>query len=187
MSAPTPPPAPPRMRRERLLDALLVGLLVVALAQAGLLAAGGGTLRAYVPLLAAQDPPGQLQADGGAARALAAKAAVVGEFVTIEDLARGVLALENGTLAGAAPLTAAERDALAPLVRRAAEDRLALLAVEGEIAQVEADLQERARRIAATLTPEQRAWIAAQRDVVSVGEVEQAYWDELLTLSAPPP
>ncbi|MES2644328.1 MAG: hypothetical protein V4850_32885 [Myxococcota bacterium] len=173
------------MTRAQLLDGVLVALLGVALAQAVLLAAGGGTVRAYVPLLGADDPPGQLQADGGAARALAAKAAVVGEFVTIEDLARGVLALENGSLPGAAPLTAAERAALAPLVRQAAEDRLALLAVEGEIAAVEASLQDRARRIAETLTPEQRAWIVAQRDVVSVGELEQAYWDELLALGAP--
>ncbi|MDP2310248.1 MAG: hypothetical protein Q8P18_29805 [Pseudomonadota bacterium] len=173
------------MSRERFLDGLLVVLLVVALVQAVLLGAGGGAVRAYVPLLGEADPPGHLQAPGGAARALAAKAAAVGEFITVEDLARGVLALSEGSVAGAAPLTDAERAAIAPIVRKAAEDRQALLVVEGEIAELEARLQERARGIAATLTPEQRAWIVAQRDAVSVGEVEQAYWDELLALAPP--
>jgi hypothetical protein len=162
-------------------DLLLVVLLGVAVVQAALLVRrDGGTVRAYVPLLARGEAPGGLQAPGGAARALAAHAAAVGDFVTVEDLARGVLALRDGTLPGAPALTDAERTALDPLLRRASEDRLELLRVEGDIAKVDAAMQDRARAIAATLTPAQRAWVVANRDVVSVGQIEQSYWDELL-------
>ncbi len=171
----------------RVADVALVGLLAVALVQAVLLGRDRGEARAYVPLLGAQDPPGALQGEGAAARALAAKAAAVGEFVTIEDLARGVLALREGTLPGAAPLTEAEAARVDVIVRQAAADRLELLRVEGEIAAVEAEMQAKARAAAATLTPEQRAWIVAQRDAVSVGQVEQAYWDELLAASPAAP
>ena len=167
------------MSRERLIDGLLVVLLVAALAQAALLLRGGVDRR-YVPLLSEGDPPGTLQGPGAASRVLRARGAAVGEFVTIEDLARGALALRDGQLPGAAPLSASEAARLQPLLEKAAQDRKDLLAVEGEIAGVQAEIQEKAAAIAATLTPEQRAWIIANRDDVSVGQVEQAYWDELL-------
>ncbi len=177
------------MSREKAADLAVVVLLGVALVQAVLVVGRGGgePVRAWFPLLGPADPPGALQGEGGAARALQARAAAVGEFVTVEDLARGVVALRDGTLTGVAPLSDAERAALMPLLERANTDRLELLRVEAEIAGVQSDLQDRARAIAATLTAEQRAWIVANRDQVSVGELEQAYWDELLGASEPAP
>lgn len=161
------------------LDGALVVLAVVALVQTGMLLGARGEVRAYVPLLAAGDPPGALSGDGAAARVLADRAGV-GEYITVEDLGRGVLALRDGSLEGASPLTPAEEARLGPALAQAAADRAELLKIEGQIAAAEAELVTKARAIAATLTPEQRAWIVANRDIVSVGQVEQAYWDELV-------
>lgn len=164
---------------KRALDGLVVVLLVAALVQAGLLLRGGIDRR-YVPLLAAGDPPGSLQGPGATARVMRTKGAAIGEILTIEDLARGALALQEGPLGGAPALSASERERLRPLIEKGAADRQALLDAERKIADVQAQIQEKAAAIAATLTPEQRAWIIANRDTVSVGQVEQAYWDELL-------
>ena len=100
----------------------------------------------------------------------------MGDFLTIEDLARGVLALDGGEHGG---LSAAERDALGPVVAEAVAHRQALLDNEAALAAAEAELDAAAREILAALGPEQQAWILAQRDQVSVGEVEGAYWVEL--------
>lgn len=167
----------------RALDGVLLVLLALALVQAVQLVQRGGEARVYVPLQDAQDPPGVLQAPGAAERVLAARSAAVGDFITVEDLARGALALRDGPVTGSPPLSDAERAALTTLLERAAAHRADLLAVEGEIAAAEAKLQAQAIAIAETLTAEQRAWIVAQRDRVSVGEVEQAYWDELLRIA----
>lgn len=167
------------MKNLRASDLALLVLVVVALFQTGLLLHTQGAVAAYVPLLSAGDPPGSLQGDGAAARVLAERAGV-GEYVTVEDLARGALALRGGDLDGAAPLTAEEEARLGPALAQASADRTELLKIEGEIADAEGRLVEQARAIAATLTPEQRAWIVANRDMVSVGQVEQAYWDELV-------
>ncbi|MFZ5477116.1 MAG: hypothetical protein ACOZNI_10105 [Myxococcota bacterium] len=144
----------------RAADGALALLLALALAQAVALALRPGpAARAGVPL---------------------GSVAALGETITVEDLARGTLALEEGHLPGAAPLFAGERDRARALFARAAAQRDELLRIEGEIAAAEARLGDDARAIAATLTPEQRAWVVAQRDRVSVGQVERAYWDALL-------
>lgn len=166
------------------LDAALVALLVVALVEAGLLLARARTApRLALPMTAAG--PGIDPA--GADRAVRASVVAVGAYVTVEDLARGVLALERGALVGAAPLSAAERAEVAALVAQADLDRRALLDTETRLRAVEAELDARARAIAASLTPEQRAWVLAERDRVSVGRVEAAYWAALAeTLAAEP-
>lgn len=172
------------MRRKA--DIVLVLLLTLAFAQAVVLATRTNpAVRAYLPLMGPQDPPGALQGPGAAEAALRAGIATVGPAVTVEDLARGALALERGELTGAAPLTEAERERVLAIVQRADRHRDELLAAEARLASAEAALADRARAIAATLTPEQRAWIVAQRDAVSVGQVERAYWDELLIALEP--
>lgn len=163
----------------RVADIALGALLVLALGQAVLLARGGRSSDTF-PLLVPGDPPGALQGPGAAARAIRTRVGAVGELVTIEDLARGVLALEEGALPGVAPLTVAERARLAPLMKQASDHRDELLRTEAQISEAETRLGEKATEIALTLTPDQRAWIIAQRDAVSVGQVEQAYWDALL-------
>lgn len=167
--------------KELWLDRLTLLLLAVALVQAVLLGTSGGNLRQPFALLQMQDPPQTLQGPGSLDLAVQAKLGTVGEVITIEDLVRGSLALQKGQLPGVAPLSADEQQKLATLVQQAAAHRDALLKVEGELAQSELSLAEQARAIAATLTPEQVADIAARRDQVSVGSIERAYWDALLS------
>jgi hypothetical protein len=127
---------------------------------------------------------------GGAPRtpaeSIRAQAAALGEVVTVEDLARGVLALEQGALPGVAPLDDAERSEVARLLGEANARREELLAIEGRLAGEESRLAAAARAMAETLTPEQRAWLLAERDRASVGAVERVYWDAVLeALDAP--
>lgn len=161
-------------------DRVLVGLLALALVQAVALAARAWQGPPALPLPVAV-PPGQ-----DADLALRAQVATVGDWVTVEDLARGALALERGELPGVAPLTDGERAELRALVEQAERDRAELLRVEGELMAAQDALDAQARALAASLTPEQRAWVVEQRDVVSVGQVEAAYWAELATLLEAP-
>lgn len=144
-------------------DLVLAGLLVVAVVEAGLLFRARGSSVLAVP-----------SADGRVAAV-----ATVDEVVTIEDLVRGCLAMRRGDLAGV-PLSAADTARLDALLHTADEHRAALLAADQDVAAKEAKLDAKVAELAATLTPEQKAWIQAHRDAVSVGSVEAAYWDELL-------
>ncbi|MBN1337187.1 MAG: hypothetical protein JXB39_14605 [Deltaproteobacteria bacterium] len=165
--------------KKHLPDLVLLLLLGVAVAEGALLAARprGGRV-----LLAAQqpsDPPGLLMGPGRAEQVLATHLATVGEWITVEDLVRGALLLQEGRLPGVAPLSETERTRLAEALERARVHRDELLAVEAEIRTVEAALAERAREAVRALTPEQRAWILARRDEVSVGAIERPYWEAL--------
>ncbi|MCB9762478.1 MAG: hypothetical protein H6739_21955 [Alphaproteobacteria bacterium] len=165
----------------RLPVVLFWALAALALLQASALALRApASPRAPLPLMGADAPPGALQGPGEAERTLRAQAVAIGDFLTIEDLARGVLLLERGELADAPPLSGAERDEVARLLAQADAHRTELLQIEGEIAAVDAELAEVAARLAASLTPAQRQWVVARRDQVSVGEVERAYWDAVL-------
>lgn len=172
------------MRRP--LDFALVAALSLALILAVL-----GVLRDPVgvvglPLLGASDPPGALHAPGAPARALRGRIATLGDVLTIEDLARGVLALEQGQLTGVAPLPAALRAEVATRLAETHARREALLALETRMASEDAALRSEAVALAATLTPDQRAWVATQRDIASVAGIERVYWDALLAaLDAP--
>lgn len=169
------------------LDRLSGALLLLALVLAGLLLRRDlETPVATLPLLDAAAPPGALQGPGEAEAALRAKVMVLGDYYTVEDLARGVLALEQGGLDGVAPLSDGEREAVAALLREADQHRTELLALEEQIRGAEAELGEIGIQLAASLTPEQRARVIAQRDQVSVGEVERAYWDAVLNALAAP-
>lgn len=152
-------------------DRVLAVLLLVALGQAGVLAwRQVSTPRVMLP---AAVRPGE-----DAALALHGQVAAVGDWLTIEDLVRGALALEQGRLEGP-PLTEAERAELHALVLQADQHRSELLQVETELRATQDALDTRARALAASLTPEQRDWVLAQRDRVSVGSVEAAYWADL--------
>lgn len=154
-------------------DRLLLGLLALALVQAVALAVRAWRTPAAAPLAVAV-APGQ-DADA----ALRAQVATLGDWVTVEDLARGALALERGDLPGVPALDEDERAELRALVAQAERDRNELVRVEGELRAAQDELDQRALALAASLTPEQRAWVYAQRDAVSVGQVERAYWAEL--------
>ncbi len=135
---------------------------------------------AAIPLLLPSDPPGSLHVPGADERALRARAASVGEVITIEDLVRLAVLLEEGRGAEAGvelpPLTKEERAALRARIRTAEEHRRALLAAEGDLAAADRALRDAATQLAAGLSPDQRAWVQANRNAVSVGEVEEAYW-----------
>ncbi len=169
----------------RALDVALVVALAVAVALAARLALGGHAGVAYVPVMGPADSTPAMQGPGGAERALDAKLAIVGDYLTVEDVARGVLALQQGRLPGVAPLTAEEAARVKAQVAQADAHRVELLKVEGELADAERAQDATARAIAATFTPEQAAWVLAQRDQVSVGGIEAAYWKELAD-SLPP-
>lgn len=167
------------------LDAVLVALLAVGAAEAGALAWRTTTTPvATLPLLLPGDDPGALFAPGGAETVLAARAATIGDYVTVEDLARAALLASRGELGE--PLTAGERERLAALVARTDADREALLAVEAELRAEEEALDAEARTIVGTLTAEQRRWILDHRDAISVGRVEAEYWAELAAALAEP-
>jgi hypothetical protein len=171
----------------RPLDLALVAALVVAVSLTVLGAVRDPVGALGLPLLAAGDPPGALHAPGAPARALQGRLATVGDVLTIEDLARGVLALEQGHLPGVAPLSPGDRAEVAKRLAEANARREALLALETRMAREDAALRAEAVALAATLTPEQRAWVASQRDIASVAGVERVYWDALLAvLDAPP-
>ena len=164
---------------------LALALLALALALPLALRPSGEALR-LLPLLGPHDPPGALQGPGEAERALQARAAAIGDYLTIEDLARGVLLLERGELPGVSPLSEAERQEVARLLAEADAHRGELLELEQQIAAADEALGELATRLAWSLSPEQRAALRSQRNRVSVGEVERAYWDELFqVLEAP--
>lgn len=147
------------MNRETLLSVLLL----IAIVEAALLLRPRGATVAGVPI-------GSL--------------AVAGDVVTVEDLARGCLALEEGKL-DAPRLSMSERERLREQIALADQHRKELLAIEEQHRQREAELDTKARALAATLTPEQWDWIRAHRDEVSVGRVEAAYWDKLQAELAP--
>jgi hypothetical protein len=137
--------------------------------------------RVSLPLLLPEDAPGSLHMPEADRLALRARAASVGEVLTVEDLVRVSLALSQDKAAELGlgelpPLTEAERAALLQLLQTADRHRRELLAVEGELAQAEATLNDASSRMAAALRPEQRRWIQENRNAVSVGEVEEAYW-----------
>ncbi|MCB9745187.1 MAG: hypothetical protein H6740_21540 [Alphaproteobacteria bacterium] len=165
----------------RALDALTGGLLLLALVQAaGLARSRSAAPSTTLPLLLPGDPPGALQGPGEAERTLQARAVALGDYLTVEDLARGVLLMERGELPEAPPLSEAERAEVAALLAEADAHRTELLEVEGQLRAVDAELSAVAAEMAASLTPQQRAWVQQQRDRVSVGEVERAYWDAVL-------
>ncbi len=173
------------MNNDRVLDTALLVALAAGMGLALRLVVVPSPV-AYVPVMTAADSTQAMQSPGGAERALDARLAQVGDYVTVEDLARGALAIEQGRLPGVAPLSESERAALEEQVAKADQHRKDLLAAEAELARAEAEQDATARQIAATLTPEQKAWVLAQRDNVSVGGVEAAYWEELAAaLSAP--
>jgi hypothetical protein len=169
------------------LTLLLVGVAALGLWRGGSAPAPEASpARDALPLLAPGDPPGALYAPGAAPAQLRAKLSAVGEVITVEDLARGVLALQEGQLPGVEPLPEALREELSRRLTVTNQRREELLALETQLATEEARLAAEARSLAEGLTPEQRAWVAQQRDVASVGAVERAYWEALLqTLSAP--
>lgn len=173
------------MTRDGVLDTALAVALGVAVILAGRLALRDDARVAYLPVMGPADSTPAMQGPSGAERALDAKLAVVGDYLTVEDLARGVLALQEGRLPGVPPLTGDEAARVKALVATADAHRVELLEVEGALADAERDQDETARKIAATFTPEQAAWVAAQRDKVSVGGIEAAYWKELAD-SLPP-
>lgn len=144
-------------------DVLLSVLLLVAIVEAAMLLRPRGETVAGVPL-------------GGLA--------VAGEIVTVEDLARGCLALEEGEL-DAPRLSLSEKERLREQIATANAHRAELLAIEEQQQKREAELDAKARAIVATLTPEQWAWIRAHRNDVSVAQVEAAYWDKLQAELAP--
>ncbi len=165
--------------KRHLPDLLLVLLLGVALVEGALLALRGGGGRILVPVQHAGDPPGLLMGPGQGERVFHARMAAVGDWLTIEDLVRGALLLQEGRLEGAEPLSDGERRRLSEALAAARTHRDELLAVEGEIRQAEAELAERTLAAVRALTPEQRAWILARRDDVSVGLIERSYWESL--------
>lgn len=160
---------------------LLDGLsLLLLLATAAVLAWPGAPspARVQVPLLVPADPPSSLHSPGADERAIQARALAIGEVVTIEDLVRGVLALDSETPQGLPPLSEAERAELRQLLARASEHRDALLAVEGQLGAAEDRLDAAARELAGQLSPDQRAWIQGNRDQISVQGVEEGYWKQ---------
>jgi hypothetical protein len=164
---------------DRLVILALLGALLLGLRQRLDPAAGALLL----PLLRPGAGADALMGPGAEARAVAAEAAAVGELITIEDLIRACWALSAGPagLPGAPPLSAAEREALRPLVERADQQRRAWLAVEAELAAAEGRLGAAAAAAAGGLDPAQRATILGERDQISVGGVEAAYYDEART------
>jgi hypothetical protein len=169
----------------RLGDVVFLVLLGLAVLQAGLLAFRPPPGQSYLHLLGRGENPSLLSADGKAEHAVAAKVAVVGDYLTIEDLVRGTLLLEEGRLPGVKPLSPRERGRVVKLLATATEHRDELLRTEAEIASSEEELRQEALRIVAELSPEQRAWILAQRDAVSVGRIERSYWAELARMLVP--
>lgn len=155
------------------------GALLLLLLAAAVLAwpSSRGEGRVLVPLLLSEDPAGSLHEPGGDTRRVAARAAALGEVLTIEDLVRTTVAAGQGQ-PGLPPLSPAERAALAPLLDRAMADRDALLAVEAELAAARDRLDGAARGMAGELRPEQQQFILEQRDRISVQGVEAPYWEQ---------
>jgi hypothetical protein len=164
------------------LDVLNGALLVVAVALAAwslCLGRASPPGRLLLPLLGAGDSPMALQRPGGGHDTARLKAAALGDYVTVEDLVRGALALQKGSASGVPALEPSERARVQEILQRAAEHRDALFQAEEALLAAERDLNESARALADALGPAQREWIRAQRNAVSVGERERAYWREL--------
>jgi hypothetical protein len=164
----------------RAVDVAAVVLLLVALAELAMLVqhpAPSGL--AVLPVVDDPADVNQLRDPTAWPRAVRARVARVGDPLTIEDLARVSLAALDGDVPGVAPLTEPERARLEPLVKAADTRRDELLKVEQQLHDIETDWNREALQILATLTPEQRAWLAEHRDEISVGEVEASYWEAL--------
>ena len=165
----------------RWLDWGALACLVAALAVLLLRGADrGGVL--LVPLLLPNEPVEGLMAPGADLARLQSRGELMGEVITIEDLIRLSWALVRDPAAlppGTAPLSEAERAALRPLVERADAERQALLEVERRLAIAEGRLGAAAADMAAELSPAQRAEVQAERDAISVGGTEAAYYRDL--------
>lgn len=107
--------------------------------------------------------------------------AVYGEVWTIEDLARAAQLIQSGGLPTVSPLSEKAKREVMQGLAQANESREKLTEIQAEIRTTEDTLTQTARQMVATLTIEQREWILTHRDRISVSEVEQRYWDALLS------
>ena len=167
-------------------DIAILTLLALALARGVYMARETPTAApAGIPLVQTDMSAGTLDKPGAVRHIATNQMAVVGEVWTIEDLARAAQMLQDGGLPGVMPLSERTAAELKDGLTKAQASREKLTTIQGEIRATEAQLVHTARQLASTLTPEQRAWIIAQRDRISVSEVEQRYWDTLLMEDAP--
>ncbi len=161
------------------IDLTLLLLLCLALAEAVLLTQAGDE-RELVPML--RQGQGQLSNDLSMdpTRIFASRMAVAGDYVTIEDLVRGALAIQRGELDGARPLSARRREQLGEALQKALRDRDTLMELDQRQRTLQQELAAETRKLAAALDPQQLQWMVDQRNAISVGQVEQSYWQQAL-------
>jgi hypothetical protein len=127
-----------------------------------------------------------LAVPGGTRAAAEARLWRLGTILTVEDVARGLLLM----LEQAPPsesLSPEQRRRIAPLVRRAYELRQELLLTSRQAMVLESQAQILGRDVFVDLAPRQAAAITAGRDRISIGVVEERYWQALLdSIEAPP-
>lgn len=87
-----------------------------------------------------------------------------GPVMTTDDVVRGLLVLSDGSAAGVPALTEAQRRALFPLVREAAERKRRLLELRREEEGLQAALAARAVPILRSLSPRQLEVLLSNRD-----------------------
>ena len=141
--------------------------------------------RLVIPLLLPSDPPGLLMGPGADQRVLQARLAAAGELFTIEDVVRAAVAIERGDDPNFPPLSPETRAALRERLTVADGHRRALLEVETRLQAAEGRLGAAGREMGAALDPAQRRTLQAERDAVSVGGVEEKYWNEAVSGQKP--
>jgi hypothetical protein len=141
--------------------------------------------RLVIPMLLPTDSPGALMGPGADQRVLRARLAAAGEVFTIEDVVRAAVAIERGDDPNFPPLSPETRTALREHLRVADGHRRALLEVETRLQAAEGRLGAAGREMGAALDPAQRRTLQGERDAVSVGGVEEKYWNEAVSGEKP--
>jgi hypothetical protein len=122
--------------------------------------------------------PADLELAGVETMTILGQAGRLGPTVSLEDLVRGLLFLEEQ--GGELALSPAQKKALAPLVEQAFAHRRELLETQEEIRALEKRLPQQAAQAMRVLTDDQARRLREGRDVISLAQFEDPYWQELL-------
>lgn len=140
----------------------------------------GGTRKVpvFMPLLV----PGEdyssydLEKVGAQAARVLEKVGRIGPTISLEDMVRGTLLLEKREELS---LNAWQKYRISAILKNAYKKREELLKCQNEISKLEHEIPILGGRVYNLLTPEQKKYIFANRDKISLKEFEEPAWENL--------
>lgn len=103
----------------------------------------------------------------------------IGSTISLEDIIRGILLLEKKNNF---PLSRRQKNKISAILEDAYKEREDLLQYSNEIREIEKEISVLGDKIYSFLTPEQKEYLIARRDRISLKEFEEPVWKELINL-----